>query len=488
MSLKYKVVSVWVMCLSYKMVMTGCEVVLLNRNVTDSFRVGNDGCTNDTSVCTSSATCQSDGLCLCKPDRPSYRNPVLEVKERKTVYGNSYGCIDNDIFRFNVIEISSCVFRPFQVLPHSHKDPATTFLHTQQIFSCSLTKAQAKFPDNATEIELQWLNESYVDLNVSNNNLYFKWRKSVPNLQGTIITFTFGCMVPPSTNPELKAYQTKCLRAKVLGTWSPGTNPTVSNPVVTSKAPTTSALNSTGTMMTMSPTTSARSSSPGEVSSSDDDSSGTIIIIAVVVPVVLLIVLVVVVWCLCKRKKRYSQRNSSDERSSKKNGSARLKQFRHTDSNLRGPDAYEDGQARDTNDTFGAQANLGYSTPNSQRVIVEANPMYATPDIKRKEDKSANYNPPGYEPVNMKKRQGNEDSSQAEPGYATPDVNRREISRVNSYPEPGYETPDIKKKEINVATADSAYSTPEENNADIERIAVNGDLYALPDKNKSTKK
>jgi hypothetical protein len=157
-------------------------------------------------------------------------------------------------------------------------------------------------------------------------------------------------------------------------------------------------------------------------------------------------------------------------------GTARLKQFRHTDSNLRGPDAYEDGQTRDTNEKFVAQANHGYSRPDSQRVVVEANPMYATPDIKRKEDKSANYNPPGYEPVNMKKREYKEDDSQADPGYATPDINRREINLVNSYPEPGYETPDIKKKEMNVATADSAYSTPEENNADIERIDVNGDL------------
>jgi hypothetical protein len=125
---------------------------------------------------------------------------------------------------------------------------------------------------------------------------------------------------------------------------------------------------------------------------------------------------------------------------------------------------------------------------------VEANPMYATPDIKRKEDKSTNYNASasGYEPVNMKKRESKEDDSQADPGYATPDLKKREIRRVNSYPEPGYETPDIKKKEINVASADSAYSTPEkntrENNADIERIDVNGDLYALPDKNRNTKK
>jgi hypothetical protein len=38
---------VWVIYLSYKMVMTGCEVVLVNRNVLDSFRVGKDGCTHN---------------------------------------------------------------------------------------------------------------------------------------------------------------------------------------------------------------------------------------------------------------------------------------------------------------------------------------------------------------------------------------------------------------------------------------------------------
>jgi hypothetical protein len=56
----------------YKVVMTGCEVVLVNRNVTDSFRVGKDGCTSDTSVCKSNATCQPDGSCLCNSKRPSY--------------------------------------------------------------------------------------------------------------------------------------------------------------------------------------------------------------------------------------------------------------------------------------------------------------------------------------------------------------------------------------------------------------------------------
>ncbi|CAB4037991.1 Hypothetical predicted protein [Paramuricea clavata] len=207
----------------------------------------------------------------------------------------------------------------------------------------------------------------------------------------------------------------------------------------TTEQPTTyiSDASSTDTMTTSSKS-SARSNPPSEVSSSDDDdSSGTFVIIAVVVPVVLLIVLVVVVWWLCKRKKRNMQGNSSHGSSGKNNGTAGLKQFRHTDSNLRGPDAYADGQIGDTNETFGTD-------------------------------------------------------SQVNPGYATPDFKKREINPVNSYPEPGYETPDVKKKEVNVATADSAYSMPDkntsENNADIERVDVNGDLYALPNKNKNTKK
>lgn len=43
--------------------------------------------------------------------------------------------------------------------------------------SCTLTKALEKFPDNAREMKLQWLDQSYVDLNVSNNNMYFKVSK-----------------------------------------------------------------------------------------------------------------------------------------------------------------------------------------------------------------------------------------------------------------------------------------------------------------------
>ena len=77
--------------------MTSCEVVLVNRNVTDSFRVGKDGCTNDPSLCTNiSATCQSDGLCLCNKDSSNFRNPVIEIDNGNLVYGETYGCMGND--------------------------------------------------------------------------------------------------------------------------------------------------------------------------------------------------------------------------------------------------------------------------------------------------------------------------------------------------------------------------------------------------------
>ena len=63
----------------------------MNRNVTDSFRVGKDGCKNDATVCTDfGARCQSDGLCLCPASQPDFRKPT-GVK--------AYGCIGSDSIR-----------------------------------------------------------------------------------------------------------------------------------------------------------------------------------------------------------------------------------------------------------------------------------------------------------------------------------------------------------------------------------------------------
>ena len=95
MRLNYKLVLFGVICLSFKACMTGCEVVWVNRNVTDSFRVGKDGCRNDTSVCPSRAKCRPDGSCLCNVYNPNFRNPVLEWFEDGIKDGDSYGCVDN---------------------------------------------------------------------------------------------------------------------------------------------------------------------------------------------------------------------------------------------------------------------------------------------------------------------------------------------------------------------------------------------------------
>jgi hypothetical protein len=97
MSLKYTVVLVCVICLSYKVVITGCDVVLVNRNVTDSFRVGQDGCTNDARVCTDFGTAcrQSDGLCLCPAGQPNFRRPTRT---------KAYGCMSSEGVRTGVGE------------------------------------------------------------------------------------------------------------------------------------------------------------------------------------------------------------------------------------------------------------------------------------------------------------------------------------------------------------------------------------------------
>jgi hypothetical protein len=75
----------------------------------------------------------------------------------------------------------NCLLRPFQLIPYDQMETATKFsdIDNKKLLmkSCTLTKALEKFPDNAREMKLQWLDQSYVDLNVSNNNMYFKVSK-----------------------------------------------------------------------------------------------------------------------------------------------------------------------------------------------------------------------------------------------------------------------------------------------------------------------
>ena len=105
MSSRYNIVLLWVVCLCCEVVMIGCEVVCVNRNVTDSFRVGEDGCTNNTNVCANvSATCQPDGSCLCNSTNSTYHNPVIEFKNSDFVNGDSYICINNTLIHYGVGE------------------------------------------------------------------------------------------------------------------------------------------------------------------------------------------------------------------------------------------------------------------------------------------------------------------------------------------------------------------------------------------------
>ena len=97
MSIIDQAVLLWVICLSCKVIMTDSDVVLVNRNVIDSFRVGKDGCTNDTSVCTSSTVCHSDsGLCLCGNNQPNFRNPAAQISAK------AYGCLSSSSIRLGL--------------------------------------------------------------------------------------------------------------------------------------------------------------------------------------------------------------------------------------------------------------------------------------------------------------------------------------------------------------------------------------------------
>ena len=173
------------------------------------------------------------------------------------------------------------------------------------------------------------------------------------------------------------------------------------------------------------------------------------------------------------------------------------KKFKHTDSTLRGPNAYEDGKAKDTAETFGAQTNPAYSTLDRNTrddAKYQEDPGYATPDIMRKVPHTANVKgcddiqtDPEYETPDFKRKEMDGYDAQTEPGYATPDVKRKEMNEDDDIqPDPGYETPDFKRKEINTP----GHSTLNDRNSDsgINRVEVNGDLYALPNKARATVK
>ncbi len=86
------------------------------------------------------------------------------------------------IFYLNIGFRASCTFGPFQLIPFSNEEPATQFNQRNTFQNCFFLRITVKFPNNIKEMELQWLDESYVDLTISNKILYFKVWKSTVNL------------------------------------------------------------------------------------------------------------------------------------------------------------------------------------------------------------------------------------------------------------------------------------------------------------------
>ena len=107
------------------------------------------------------------------------------------------------IFYQNIETGMYCEFKPFQLISYSHEEPATQFISGGTILSCFLysnAKAQVKFPNNTKEMDLQWLDESYVNFTVSNNKLYFKVLKSTVMLAS--LTFFRICFSISSSGDD----------------------------------------------------------------------------------------------------------------------------------------------------------------------------------------------------------------------------------------------------------------------------------------------
>ena len=124
---------------------------------------------------------------------------------------------------------------------------------------------------------------------------------------------------------------------------------------------------------------------------------------------------------------------------------------------------------------------FGYEIPDLKMEGTKgfsADATYAKPDKKRSEGNiksgqstvSDSYEKPGYEIL----KKEDADGTTSDTTYAKPDKKKKEVERQNH---PGSDNSTKNEKEIAVHTS-----------PDIKRIEINGDLYAIPDKSKDSKK
>ena len=217
-SISFALISFWL----GGMALCSSEVVLVNRDEIDSFRVGRDGCKSNTmspnDVCPTSANCRMpEGICECDSSRPTYRKFILNTNGLK---GLVYGCVNDSLIGLSSHNETCSFTLTSDVIPFSRDGNASIFSYDNssvQLQSCSLVKAWEKAPNTTTKKPLKSLNESVVDLNVSGSRLYFKWKKSMSELQGKIIYFNLTCKRKNDSN---SSPFNSCLGAKIRGNWS----------------------------------------------------------------------------------------------------------------------------------------------------------------------------------------------------------------------------------------------------------------------------
>lgn len=412
--------------------LSDCEVTWVTRNVTDSFRIDQDGCLKDENVCTTTASCQNDGSCLCNKDKPHFRNPTIILSGGSLSFGNSYGCITSEyvVLSNSLFSEDGCKFEPVQVIPNDPKQPATTEFNYNgnrpQFTSCKFEKLEAKYPNNNTRIQIPWLNETYIQLTTSGKTLSFQWTKSVTKLQGLIIMMKLDCK-------STMGQATECLQAKVLGTWrssgSPSTTERLQSTVVHSSSTTMVASHSISVSPNngsfLSPTSSYHttttysSTSPSNAQKSSSDEGGADVVtiaVAVVVPLFLIAVILLVIYLVKRRKGNRNNEKSKRSTTQENNGKDRVN--------------IAMGRSHENKNTQSTPSGSEYATPSKpgiQRIVVNGD-TYA---VSSKEKKEPN--------------------------------------------------------QKDTAAAPNVSSDSEDPKPDIERVVVNGDTYAVVNQNKTTK-
>ena len=101
----------------------------------------------------------------------------MDFKLIPTQYRTKTLCETNQLLCcFELLGKDKCQFNTSRAIPYT-QNSTMKFSYTGpnvELKNCSLKDAWSKTPNTTTKVKLEWMNESHVDLNVSNSNLYLK--------------------------------------------------------------------------------------------------------------------------------------------------------------------------------------------------------------------------------------------------------------------------------------------------------------------------